>query len=84
MTLAKMTPMSEKITSCEMTRNAKYRATTARSSRVRVVAPWYLDSLRMAMGRKYPKTALMVGGSTADARLYVKGDALPHWAKKGI
>lgn len=35
----KMTPINVKMMSCEMTRNAKYRAMTARSNRECVNAP---------------------------------------------
>jgi hypothetical protein len=39
----KITPINVKMKSCEIIKNAKYRATTARSSLERVIAPWYFD-----------------------------------------
>ena len=38
--LLKITPINVKRNNCEIIKNAKYRATTARSSLERVVAPW--------------------------------------------
>lgn len=69
-----MTPMRVKTISCEITRNAKYRATTARSSRDCVVAPWYCESQRMTMGRKKPNRAETAGGRTPEMNVKVPGD----------
>ena len=78
-----MTPISVKMISCEMTKNAKYLAMTARSSRECVVAPWYCDSQRIMMGRKNPKTAETAGGSTPEMNVNVPGEASDQDSRKG-
>jgi hypothetical protein len=62
-----MTPIKVKMTNCDITKKAKYRATTARSSRDCVKAPIYFDSHLIVIGRKNPKTAETAGGRTPDA-----------------
>jgi hypothetical protein len=59
---------------CEITKNAKYRATTARSKRDCVKAPWYLEIQRIMMGKKKPKNADTAGGSTPEIRLNEAGE----------
>ena len=62
----KPTPIRVNMISCEITKNAKYRATTARSKRDCVKAPWYLEIQRIMMGRTKPKSADTAGGSTPE------------------
>lgn len=52
------------MTKLEMIMKKKYRAVTARSRRERVGAPWYLEILRMMIGRRKPKSA-----ETTDGRI---------------
>jgi hypothetical protein len=59
---------------CEIIKNAKYRATTARSKRDRVKAPWYLEIQRIMMGKKKPKNADTAGGSTPEIKLNEAGE----------
>lgn len=59
-------PNREKVKKLEMIKNAKYRAMTARSSRDRVIAPWYLVNRLIMMGKRKPNSAEIVGGSTPD------------------
>ena len=66
--------MRVNMANCEMTKNAKYRATTARSKRDCVKAPWYLESQRIMMGRKNPKNADTAGGSTPEIKLKEVGE----------
>lgn len=58
--------MRVNIISCEITKNAKYRATTARSKRDCVKAPWYREIQRIMIGKKKPKNADTAGGSTPE------------------
>ncbi len=70
----KPTPISVNMTNCEITKNAKYRATTARSKRDCVKAPWYSEIQRIIMGKTKPKSADTAGGSTPEIRLKETGE----------
>jgi hypothetical protein len=72
--ILKPTPMRVNMMSCEITKNAKYRATTARSKRDWVKAPWYRESQRIMTGKKKPKIADTAGGSTPDTKLKETGE----------
>src|SRR5579863_1689695 len=67
--ILKTTPMTVNMISCEITKNAKYRARTARSKRDCVKAPWYRESQRIMRGKKNPKKAETAGGSTPETML---------------
>ena len=79
----KMTPISVKMINWEMTKKAKYRATTARSIREYVYAPMYLVSRRMMIGSAHPKSADTAGGSTPDTNVNVPEDSSDHFSRKG-
>ena len=78
-----MTPIKVKMTNWEMTKNAKYLATTDRSSLECVVAPMYWDNHRMMMGKKNPKIPDTVGGNTPEMKANENGDELDHDSRKG-
>ena len=79
----KMTPMSVKMINCEMTKKAKYRATTARSIREYVYAPMYFVSLRMMIGSAHPNSADTAGGSTPDTNVNECGESSDHVSRNG-
>jgi hypothetical protein len=66
--------MRVNMTNCEITKKAKYRATTARSKREWVKAPWYLEIKRIRIGKKKPKSADTAGGSTPEIKLKEAGE----------
>jgi hypothetical protein len=66
-----------------MTRNAKYRATTARSRRECVLPPWYLDSERMIFGKTQPNRADTAGGRIPETTLNVCGYRPDHVFRNG-
>ena len=75
--------MSVKMINWEMTKKAKYRATTARSIREYVYAPMYFVSLRMMIGNAHPKSAETVGGSTPDRKVNELGELSDHVSRNG-
>lgn len=81
--LLNTTPIRVKMISCEMTKNAKYRAMTARSSRECVRAPWYCDNHRITMGKKKPNSAETAGGSTPEMNVKDPGDESDQSCRKG-
>src|SRR5260370_38794680 len=74
--------MRVNMTNWEITKNAKYRATTARSKRDCVKAPWDLETQRIMMGKKKPKNADTAGGGPPETMMkQTRGGGDQGWRK---